>query len=68
MDRRVYTMELVRSFQVGEINRREFLTRATVAVGSAALASTVLAACTPVTGPTEPHVQTSTTLEEPWVK
>ncbi|HSN78098.1 MAG TPA: dienelactone hydrolase family protein [Anaerolineae bacterium] len=53
---RVYTMELVRSLQVGEINRREFLTRATVALGSAALASTVLAACTPVTGSTEPVV------------
>lgn len=53
---RIQTMQLVRSFQVGEINRREFLARATVALGSAALASTVLAACTPVTGPTEPVV------------
>ncbi len=56
---RIHAMQLVRSFQVGEINRREFLARATVALGSAALASTVLAACTPVTGPTEPVVLAS---------
>lgn len=53
---RVYTMELVRSFQVGALSRREFLTKASTALGSAAAASVLLAACTPVTGPTEPVV------------
>ena len=53
---RVYAMELVRSFQVGEMSRREFLVKASTALGSIAAASTVLAACTPVTGPTEPVV------------
>lgn len=53
---RVYAMELVRSFQVGEMSRREFLVKASTALGSFAAASTVLAACTPVTGPTEPVV------------
>lgn len=54
---RVYVMELVRSFQVGELNRRQFLTRATAALGSVALANTLLAACTPVSGPTAPVVE-----------
>ena len=53
---RVYTMQLVRSFQVGEMSRRDFLVKASAALGSFAAASTVLAACTPVTGPTEPVV------------
>jgi carboxymethylenebutenolidase len=56
---RVYVMKLVRSLQVGELDRREFLVRATTALGSAALASTVLAACVPVTGPTEPVVMST---------
>ena len=51
---RVYVMELVRSFQVGELSRRQFLVRATAALGSAATATLLLSACTPVTGPTEP--------------
>ena len=53
---RVYSMELVRSFQVGELSRRDFLAKASTALGSAAAASMVLAACTPVTGPTGPVV------------
>ncbi|MBV7336271.1 dienelactone hydrolase family protein [Chloroflexi bacterium TSY] len=48
---RIYAMELVRSFQVGEISRRQFLQRATAALGSAAAASAVLAACQPLTAP-----------------
>lgn len=53
---RVYVMELVRSFQVGEMSRREFLAKATLALGSAATAGLLLQACTPVTGPTAPVV------------
>lgn len=45
---RIYAMELVRSFQVGEIDRRDFLKKATAVFGSAALANMVLAACVPV--------------------
>lgn len=42
---RIHVMELVRSFQVGEIDRRTFLKRATAAIGSLAAANTLLAAC-----------------------
>ena len=42
---RIYVMELVRSFQVGEISRRTFLKRAAAAVGSLAAANALLAAC-----------------------
>jgi carboxymethylenebutenolidase len=42
---RVYVMELVRAFQCGHMTRREFLRRATLAVGGVAAAQ-LLAACT----------------------
>jgi carboxymethylenebutenolidase len=42
---RIHVMQLVRSFQVGEINRREFMKRTTMAVGSLAAANTLVAAC-----------------------
>ncbi len=42
---RIYVMELVRSFQVGLIDRRTFLARATKALGSAAAAGMLLTAC-----------------------
>jgi carboxymethylenebutenolidase len=48
---RIYVMQLVRSFQVGEITRRDFLKKATLALGSAAAANMLLAACSPA--PTE---------------
>lgn len=48
---RVYVMQLVRSFQVGEISRRDFLAKATKALGSVAAANALLAACVPA--PTE---------------
>ena len=51
---RIYVMQLVRSFQVGEISRRAFLRRATAAVGSLSAASLLLAACQPVTGTPRP--------------
>ena len=47
---RIYVMQLVRSFQVGEISRRAFLRRASLAVGGMAAANMLLAACRPVTG------------------
>jgi len=42
---RIHVMQLVRSFQVGEISRREFLKRSAVAVGSVAAANSLLTAC-----------------------
>lgn len=54
---RLYVMQLVRSFQCGYLSRREFLRRATVAVGSAAAANVLLAACgQPPTTPVPPQV------------
>ena len=41
---RIHTMELVRSYQVGELSRRDFLTRVSTALGSAAAASMLVAA------------------------
>lgn len=45
---RIHVMQLVRSYQVGEINRRTFLKRAAAALGSVAAANVLLAACQPV--------------------
>lgn len=42
---RVYVMQLVRSFQIGYISRREFLKRASMALGSLAAANMLLTAC-----------------------
>jgi carboxymethylenebutenolidase len=42
-------MQLVRSFQVGQLDRRTFLRKASVALGGMAAANLLLAACTPVT-------------------
>lgn len=55
---RVYVMQLVRSFRVGEISRRQFLKRASVAVGSMAAANVLLAACAtvPPNAPNDPVV------------
>ncbi|WP_420644455.1 dienelactone hydrolase family protein [Candidatus Leptofilum sp.] len=43
---RVELMELVRDYQVGGVSRRQFLLRATAALGSVVAANTLLAACT----------------------
>lgn len=50
---RIYVMQLVRSFQVGDLSRRDFLRKATLAVGSVAGANLLLAACasSPATNP-----------------
>lgn len=45
---RVTVMNLVASFQLGYISRRQFLKRATGAVGSVAVANSLLAACAAV--------------------
>jgi carboxymethylenebutenolidase len=42
---RIYVMNLVSSFQLGHITRRQFLKRSTAALGSVILASSLLAAC-----------------------
>lgn len=58
---RIYAMELVRSFQVGQLGRRDFLKRMTAVMGSAAAANLVLAACQPLQpGQTLPPVTTET--------
>jgi carboxymethylenebutenolidase len=54
---RIYVMQLVRSFQVGEITRRTFLSRATAALGSVAAANLLLAACQPVRPETPPVLE-----------
>lgn len=41
-------MELVRTYEVGGMSRRQFLNRATATLGSLALANLVLAACSPI--------------------
>lgn len=50
---RIHVMQLARSFQVGEINRRDFLRKATLALGSVTAANLLLAACasSPVDNP-----------------
>jgi carboxymethylenebutenolidase len=53
---RVYVMQLVRSFQVGELSRRDFLRRASVAVGGMAAANLLLSACAAAPNPTAPPV------------
>ena len=54
---RIYVMQLVRSFQVGEINRRTFLLRAGAAMGSLAAANVLLAGCAPVSAFPRPVVE-----------
>jgi carboxymethylenebutenolidase len=61
---RIHVMQLVRSFQVGEISRRAFLARATAALGSAAAASMLLAACQPI-GPAAPPPVLQETQPDP---
>ena len=53
----IYVMQLVRSFQVGEINRRTFLLRAGAAMGSLAAANVLLAGCAPVSAFPRPVVE-----------
>lgn len=57
---RIYVMQLVRSFQVGEISRRTFLSRAGAALGSLAAANLLLAACQPI----QPEAATPVVEEE----
>ncbi|MCB8943082.1 MAG: dienelactone hydrolase family protein [Ardenticatenaceae bacterium] len=63
---RIEVMELVRSYQIGSLNRREFLQRATAVIGSALAANTLLAACeaTPNNNP-PPVVDESQPAAEP---
>jgi carboxymethylenebutenolidase len=53
---RIYVMQLVRSFQCGEIARRDFLKQAAAAVGSVAAANLLLAACSPAPAEAPPPV------------
>lgn len=65
---RVYMMELVRARQCDLITRREFMQRATLALGSASAAGLLLSACTPNEGSAPPAVvepqASATTAEE----
>ena len=54
---RIYVMQLVRSFQVGAIDRRTFLLRASAAMGSLAAANVLLAGCAPVSTLPRPVVE-----------
>lgn len=60
---RIYVMQLVRSFQVGQISRRAFLQRASAAVGGMAAANLLLAACQPVSGTPRPVTEATPTGE-----
>ncbi len=62
---RIYVMQLVRSFQCGEIDRRTFLKRATLAVGSVAAAKLLAACGTTPGGNTPPPVVDTTPQEDP---
>lgn len=64
---RVYVMQLVRSFQVGELSRRDFLKKAALAVGSLTAANALLTACNTFPNPDpEPVVdEASTTATDP---
>ena len=57
---RIELQELVRERQVGQVNRRDFLLRATAVLGSVAAANTLLAACAPVADRTPPPVVDAT--------
>lgn len=56
---RIYVMQLVRSFQVGELTRRDFVLRASAALGSVAAADLLLAACN-----ANPNPNTAPVVEE----
>jgi carboxymethylenebutenolidase len=51
---RIYVMQLVRSFQVGQLSRRAFLQRTAAAVGSLSAANLLLAGCRPVSSTPRP--------------
>jgi carboxymethylenebutenolidase len=54
---RIYVMQLVRSFQVGVIDRRTFLRRTGAALGSLSAASLLLAACQPISSTPRPVLE-----------
>lgn len=58
-------MELVRSFQCGFLSRRDFVARASTALGSLAAANLLAAACVPVTPPPAPVVASPSVEETP---
>lgn len=53
---RVHVMQLVRSYQVGQLTRRSFLKQATIAVGSAIAANSLLVACNTTVNENPPPV------------
>lgn len=62
---RVYVMELVQSFQVGKLNRREFTQRALAALGSMAAVNVLMAGCQPIRPETvQPVVEATTAPAE----
>ena len=66
---RIEVMELVRSYQVGGLSRRQFLQRATAVIGSTIAANTLLVACdaTPNENP-PPVIDESQPAAEPGIE
>ena len=66
---RIEVMELVRSYQIGGLSRRQFLQRATAVIGSTIAANTLLAACdaTPNENP-PPVIDESQPAAEPGIE
>jgi carboxymethylenebutenolidase len=64
---RIKAMNLVTSYQLGQISRRQFIRRAVVTFGSLSVANMVLAACqaVPITAPQPTLIQTPQAAEDP---
>lgn len=64
---RIKAMNLVTSYQLGQISRRQFLRRAVVTFGSLSVANMVLAACqaVPITAPQPTLIRTPEAAESP---
>jgi carboxymethylenebutenolidase len=62
---RIYVMQLVYSFQTGQLSQRDFITQAAAALGSMTTANTLLAACGPTPQGRPPVVITASAIAEP---
>jgi carboxymethylenebutenolidase len=64
---RIKAMNLVTSYQLGQISRRQFIRRAVVTFGSLSVANLVLAACqaVPINAPQPTLIQTPQAAEDP---
>jgi carboxymethylenebutenolidase len=62
---RIYVMQLVHSFQTGQLSQRDFITQAAAALGSMSTANTLLAACGPTPQGRPPVVVKASAIAEP---